>query len=248
MLQRIFKAKGKKKNKGSVPELGGQAITDAHERVNLAMGKDHGHDQERSESTSLGRFPAAEENLDDVGLMNALKAGLKLTLNIDTTHFPVLKADDDARVGSLSTMDKGDSARNAAGQGTASRDEDKIAILLRLHLTTPNFSRTLQISRSKTAHSTAQEEISMLRTITGTLYSLELHMPTGLALTRQKPVWKARGPRSWMKSRAGSPPPTQLLRRFSGFQVPPVRASPLLLTASLDGYHTPRKTLPYHCA
>ncbi|KAM6503258.1 hypothetical protein JOM56_000201 [Amanita muscaria] len=235
MLRRIFKAKGKKKNKSSpvpttVVELENQTVTDAHERVNLAMVKDNEHDQERCESTSLGCFPAAEENLHDVSFMNTSK---------DTTHFPVLKADDDARAGSLSTMDKDGSPKNAPGQGTASRDEAKIAagvaILLRLHLTTPNFSRTLQISRSKTAHSTAQEEISMLRTITGTLCSLELHMPTGLASTRQRLVWKARGPRFWMKSRAGPPPPTQLLRRFSGFQVLLVRASPLLLTVSLDG-------------
>ncbi|KAM6503254.1 hypothetical protein JOM56_000197 [Amanita muscaria] len=246
MLRRIFKAKGKKKNKSSstpVAELENQT-TDA---VNLAMVKDQEQDQERCGSTSLGRF---RENLalHDVGFINTLKAGLKLTLNIDTTHFPVLKADDDARVGSLSTMDKGDSPKNAPGQGTASRDKAKIAIMLRLDLPKPKFFRALEISTSTTANSTPLGEMFMLQTIIATLCSLELHMPTGLASTRQKPVWKARGLRSWMKSRPGSQPPTQPLRRFSGFQVPPVQASPLLLTASLDGYHTPRKTLPYHCA
>ncbi|KIL63114.1 hypothetical protein M378DRAFT_728338 [Amanita muscaria Koide BX008] len=113
---------------------------------------DHEHDQERSGSTSLGRFPAAEEIHH--GFMNTLK---------DTTHLPVLEAGDDARAGSLSTMDKADSAKSGSGQGSARRDEDKIVAGVAgstepvkvLHLTTPNSSRTLQISRSKTANSTA---------------------------------------------------------------------------------------------
>ncbi|KIL65494.1 hypothetical protein M378DRAFT_10853 [Amanita muscaria Koide BX008] len=134
MLRRIFKDKGKKKNKNSstlvpttactdlVPGLGG-AVNDAHERVNLPMVKDSAHDQEQFESTSLGRLPAAEENLHGAGFMNTSKAGLKLTLNMMEGLF----ADSDARAGSLSTMDKGDSAKNAYGQGIASRDEDQIA-------------------------------------------------------------------------------------------------------------------------
>ncbi|KIL55444.1 hypothetical protein M378DRAFT_17938 [Amanita muscaria Koide BX008] len=75
MLRRIFKAKGKKNNKGSstpvpttactdfAPELGVQAITqaDAHEHVNLAMVKNHEHDQEGSESTSSEHFSAADD-------------------------------------------------------------------------------------------------------------------------------------------------------------------------------------------
>ncbi|KIL59433.1 hypothetical protein M378DRAFT_169219, partial [Amanita muscaria Koide BX008] len=126
MPPRISGAKGKK-NKGSstpvpttVPELENQAATDAHERVNLAMVEDHEYDQEGSESTSSEYFSAAEDVHDvDVGLCTE---GAKNILK-DTTHLP----DNDARAGSLFTVDKGDSA-NAPRQGTASRDEAKIAV------------------------------------------------------------------------------------------------------------------------
>ncbi|KIL56063.1 hypothetical protein M378DRAFT_17418 [Amanita muscaria Koide BX008] len=73
MLRRIFKGKGKKKNKSSstpvpttactdfVSELGGQAVTDAHKRADIAMIKDHEHDREGSESTSSEYVSAAED-------------------------------------------------------------------------------------------------------------------------------------------------------------------------------------------
>ncbi|KAM6503527.1 hypothetical protein JOM56_000470, partial [Amanita muscaria] len=218
-------------------ELESQVVTDAHEPFNVAMDQDYEHvqssDEEGSESTSLEYFPmAAEGNQDDVG--SRTRGSIK-----DTTHLPVLKADDDDLVGSSSTA--GESAKNSLEQNNANIDEDKIAVGV-TGFNNPvksiegasSKANVLQVT-SATANSTPQEEMSMLRTSTTTLYSLELHTQTGLALTRQRPVWKARGPRSWMKSRAGSPPPTQLLRRCFGFRVPLVRASPLLLTASLVG-------------
>ncbi|KIL54131.1 hypothetical protein M378DRAFT_904202 [Amanita muscaria Koide BX008] len=135
---KVFKGKGKRKNNSTpvptnvtAPELGNSSVTDAQEHVNPQMVKDSEHDQERSESTSLGSLPPAEENPHDGKTLK------------DTTQFPVHKADDDARAGSSTIVrwlnyhpfpalmpgqqDKGDSAKNASGQGSASRNEDKIA-------------------------------------------------------------------------------------------------------------------------
>ncbi|KIL55380.1 hypothetical protein M378DRAFT_634520 [Amanita muscaria Koide BX008] len=97
MLQRIFKSKGKDKNKGSntsvpatVPEFGGQAVNDAH---NVAMDQDNEHyqssDEEGSESTSLEYFPTAEENQQEVDsrTKGSIKASLKLTFNMVESSF-----------------------------------------------------------------------------------------------------------------------------------------------------------------